>query len=211
MRQNLFLSCLGIAFLLTSLSSCLQTEDGTRDRKGFSGPEEKIKVDSIARTQQIEDKNYTQSTELPLFALDVSSFKAQVAKHPYTWVVVFASWCPHCQGSMPQYVEMAKEMAEDSIYLLPLAQNEDMAAIKNVMYDASWRDTVYRMDPSAFAGEEFVRSLAFRKAVCTENCKSEKVGVPHHYLFNQKGESLFLKVGDIDVETFKEAIAKAEK
>ncbi|MFP5471382.1 MAG: hypothetical protein ACLGGV_07275 [Bacteroidia bacterium] len=208
-KNYLFIYLYEFLFLLIVVHSC--TIQRVTRSSVDDGSTTLTKYDSVhIRTFNMENafKKQTISSQDDIFFEEIKGddVKKLIGINDYTWVIVAASWCPHCHNEVPRVSGILEELKEYNIKPIIIFQNYDIKATQELLYSAHWDEQTYIIDAKTYGSVEPQKHLKIRKEICPE-CDNTTTGIPAQYIFNKKGEMLLLKFGEgITVEKIKEAI-----
>lgn len=189
----------------------------------FQGCGQQQKVSKLQRSDVPDEgaNKYTQPFSLddyynPVSAASAGDIKMQevtaenlkdlIRQSDYTWIAVWASWCPHCQAGIREYHKTAEQLEGKGLRYVMLSEDYNLPAIQQLVFESGYRRQTYVLDPKTFGYDEAAKVGNLRKAICP-SCVDKDAVVPQHYIFNRFGKQILYTVGgDLDKQTIERAI-----
>ncbi|MGZ5281106.1 MAG: TlpA family protein disulfide reductase [Bacteroidia bacterium] len=174
-------------------------------------PEPTLKDDDIIKLYEFnindfqKEQNPATARDIKLQKVGIADLKKMAESSGYTWIVVWASWCPHCREGIKQYpgtTDKVKKMEDMNMILV--AEDYNLPAIQDRLFEVGYKKQAYVLDPEEFGMDEQMKIANLRKYLCP-TCAPVDAVVPQHYLFNKNGQIVLDEVGgdltDIDIMT----------
>jgi thiol-disulfide isomerase/thioredoxin len=182
-------------FLIIIISCNIQKAGRTASGDGSANLTEddrkSIRPFSIENALQ---KPVTQTNDILLQEINSEQLKQVISGHAYTWVVIWAAWCPHCIDAVPNYPVLAEKFNDKGLNLVLINQDYNVPKTRELLQKAGYKGNAYILDAAYFGTDERVKVLKLRKEICS-SCPQEGTGTPHHYLFDRSGKNLYFKMG----------------
>jgi thiol-disulfide isomerase/thioredoxin len=199
------------SFLLILVSACSSTQQSAKQSSRLQRsdvPDESAnkftKPFSMADFQK--PVNPSSPSDIRVQEVNGDNLREIMKQNDYTWFVVWASWCPHCQAGIRQYYKTAEELAGKGLTYVMVSEDYNMPAIQQQLFDCGYRKQAYVLDPKVFGYDEATKVGLLRKNICP-SCVDKDAVVPQHYIFNRFGKQILYMVGgDLDRQTIERAI-----
>jgi thiol-disulfide isomerase/thioredoxin len=138
--------------------------------------------------------------------VNADNLRDMMKQSEYTWFVVWASWCPHCQAGIKEYYKTAAEFQSKGLTYVMVSEDYNLPAIQQLIFESGYRKQAYVLDPKAFGYDEATKVNDLRKAICP-SCVDKDAVVPQHYIFNKYGKQvLYMVGGDVDRASIERAL-----
>ncbi|RYD83697.1 MAG: hypothetical protein EOP53_00125 [Sphingobacteriales bacterium] len=195
-------------------ASCNNGQSVKGETGGSSSEETKttLQDDDIIRLQPFnikdyqKEQNYKAAKDIKLQKVGIADLKKMIGLADYTWIVVWASWCPHCREGLNHYPGTTEKVnkLDENMNMILVAEDYNLPMVQQRMFDIGYKKQVYVLDPEEFGMDEEAKITKLRQYLCPTCSKVDAV-VPQHYLFNKNGQIVLNEVGgdvtDINIMT----------
>lgn len=207
-----------ILYTMFTLYSC--SSQGANGGKGTSADSTANQEKSTENTLKDEDiiklydfnindfqkeQNPKSAKDIKLQKVGIADLKKMAEMQGYTWMVIWASWCPHCREGLNNYPGAAtKVKGMEDLNMILVAEDYNLPAIQERLFAIGYKKQAYVLDPQEFGMDEEIKITKLRQYLCP-TCTPVEAVVPQHYLFNKNGQIILDEVGgdltDIDIMT----------
>jgi thiol-disulfide isomerase/thioredoxin len=196
----------GAADIKESAADSSATEnDGGKKKKQAAEEEGMIVLQPFSIKDYQKEITYSKARDIKLQKIGLEDLKKITAMSGYTWIVVWASWCPHCREGLQHYPATAAQVKTmEDMNMILVAEDYNLPQIQDRLYEIGYKKQAYVLDPEEFGMDEEMKISKLRKYLCP-TCTEQEAVVPQHYLFNKDGQIVYDQVGgdvtDINIMT----------
>ncbi len=199
MRKYERLIVVSIAFCFLSLLTSCIIQMGYR--KENDGSTSLSKTDSL-HLAKFDIQNFNnaslQSTDSARIfqEIDGDGIKLILKKNKFTWILLWATWCPHSYNDVPRALKYYENFLKgEKLNIVLVTQNYDMKAMNKMLSEFHYKKQCYVLSAGKYGTAEFEKVVRLKQEICT-TCPEYK-GVPQHILLDQDGKLIFFKAGEL--------------
>ena len=188
-----------IAFLaLITITSCITIERVPSKKKddGYSSLNENQKK-MITEFNSSDSKSSGRNIQW----INSENVKKISSKNNITWVIIWASWCPHSINLIEKKMPIYSEKYKDLITPVLIAQNINLEYQMALLDKEKYVGNLFILNSNSYGIDEEMKSVKFLSELNIDNKEISK-STPINLLLDNKGVVLKIKYGESVTEEF---------
>lgn len=127
---------------------------------------------------------------------DAAQLRKVIAKNKYTWIIIWSYDCAHCARSLYKYVNGGNQLKSKEVSLVLLSSKYHYPDSQDLLRNSGYTGTAFLINQKKYVDDDTATHIhKFKQELCPEN-KKIIPGTPAHFLFNQNGDLLFLRLSE---------------
>jgi hypothetical protein len=180
-------------FFLTIISSCIISI--VPSRKNDDGSSSLTKEDSLHLAKFDLQKFNSSQEKLPdggriIREIDGNNIRSVLTKNKYTWIIIWATWCPHSQRDVPRAIKFYHDHLEGKqTSLVLIAQDYNIKSTDKSLNEFKYDGQGYVLSAKKYGNDEWEKVAKMKKDICRD-CPVPNVS-PQHIVLGDDGKLVF--------------------